>query len=136
MSTLKTTSTKNQFFLLLCGPDFKVSVEIPDLSVESSPREKVKNLSNFGSRKIFSAFSTADTNEQIEETIVQEERRLIESYVRADAALWVIARQMEETEKAVKVVTRVVRGETEPRPGTSQFWVPKNIFFTTKNQLL
>lgn len=129
MSTLKTTPIKINFFLPLCGPDFKVSVELPDLYVERSPREKVKNLSNFGSRKIFSAFSTAETNEQIEEAIVQEERRVMESYVRADVALWVIVRRLEETEKAVKVVTKVVRGETEPRPGTSQFWVPKNIFF-------
>lgn len=52
----------------------------------------------------------------------------MESYVRADVALWVIVRGLEETEKAVKVVTKVVRGETEPKPGTSQFWVHKNIF--------
>jgi len=129
MFTLKTTPTKTDFFLPLCGPELKVSVELPDLSVERSPREKIKNLSNFGSRKFFTTIASAITNQQIEEAIVQEEQRVMESYRSADVAIWVVVRQVEETEKAVKVMAKVVRGGSEPRPGTSQFWVPKNIFF-------
>ena len=56
MSTLKTTPLKINFFLPLFGHDFKVSVELPDLSVESSPEKKSKIYQILAHRKFFPRF--------------------------------------------------------------------------------
>lgn len=116
-------------FLHECGPDIKVSVRVPDVSVECGPRDAVKNLSTFNVFKFSSVLAVAVTNSEIEEAIVKEEQSVIDNYFKAGVALWVVVQQLEETEKAVKVKARVARGESEPAPGTSQFWVPRTLLF-------
>ena len=120
---------KKDIFMAQCGHTVKVSVEFPDLSVERGSREKLAGLSTFSFLRFSFELTRAMTNQEIEEAIVQDEQQVIESYLRADLATWVVVRQLDETEKAVKVRVKVVRGEREPKPGTSQFWVPKNLFF-------